>query len=121
MALERTPLVPATRLASLARAGYGAVLLCTPGYLIAAMTGRPPSRRACITARLLGARHLAQAAICGAMPVRGLIEAGTAADSLHAASMFALAVTDREDRAALLADALIATAFAAAAGAALRA
>jgi hypothetical protein len=120
MAVERAPLVPATRWASLARAGYGAALLCTPGYMIAAITGCPASRRARITARVLGARHLAQAAICGAMPVRGLIEAGTAVDGLHAASMFALAGTDRQNRAALLADALIATAFAAAAGAALR-
>jgi hypothetical protein len=120
VAAERTPLVPVTRWASLVRACYGLALLCTPGYLIAAITGEPASRRARLTARVLGARHLAQAAICGAMPVRGLIEAGTAVDSLHAASMFVLAGTDRERRAALLADALVATAFAAVAAGALR-
>jgi hypothetical protein len=120
VAADRTPLVPVTHWASLARAAYGAALLCAPGYLIAAATGCPASRRARVTARVLGARHLAQAAICGAMPVRGLIEAGTAVDSLHAASMFVLASADRDRRAALLADALVATAFAAAATAALR-
>lgn len=119
-AAELAPLVPATRWLSLARAAYGAALLCTPGPLIAAVTGYPASPPARFAARVLGLRHLAQALICGAIPVRGLIEAGAAADSLHAASMFVLAGTDRGRRVALLADALVACTFVAISANALR-
>jgi hypothetical protein len=80
-------------------------------------TGLVPSRRACSVGRLLGARHLLQAVVCGAMPTRWLIRAGAAADLLHAASMLALAGEDTGLQPALVTDAGIATAFAAAAGA----
>jgi hypothetical protein len=119
MLARREPSVPASRWTSLVRAGYGAALLCMPGHLITAVTGFPASRRARVTARVLGARHLAQAAICGAMPVRGLIQAGSAADCLHAASMLVLAGNDRRQRAALVADAQFAAVFAAAGAASL--
>jgi hypothetical protein len=112
--------LPGTRWASLVRAGYGAALICMPGRLIQARSGRPPSRRARAIGRVLGVRHLAQAAICGAAPTRWLIGAGAAADVLHAVSMAALAAEDAELRPALLTDAAIATAFAAAGGASLR-
>jgi hypothetical protein len=120
MPAERTPLVSPSRWTSLVRAGYGAALLCMPGLLITAVTGYPASRQARVAARVLGARHLAQAAICGAMPVRGLIEAGTTADCLHAASMLVLAGSDRQQRAALVADAQFAAVFAAAGAASLQ-
>jgi len=71
-------------------------------------------------ARVLGARHLAQALICGMAPTRWLIRAGTAADMLHAASMLALAGEDASLQPALLIDAGIAGGFAAAGGAFLR-
>jgi hypothetical protein len=109
------------RLAGLARAGYGLALLCAPGLLIGVATGRPPSRRAKAVARLLGARHLAQAAVCGAIPARGLLVAGAAADGLHAASMLALARADARVRRAVLADAGIEALFAASTAAALSA
>jgi hypothetical protein len=83
-------------------------------------TGLVPSRRACAVGRLLGARHLLQAAICGAVPTRWLIRAGAAADLVHAASMLALAGEDTDLQPALVTDAGIATAFAAAGGAFLR-
>lgn len=118
--VSQPPVVSASRWVSLARAGYGAALLCVPGRLIATVSGHPASRPARVTARVLGARHVAQAAICGPVPVRGLIEAGAAADGLHAASMLVLAGTDRGQRVALLADALVAAAFAAVTVAALR-
>jgi hypothetical protein len=91
-----------------------------PGRLITAVTGRQASGRARAVARILGARHLAQAAICGAVPARGLIEAGSAADGLHAASMLVLAGIDPGLRRALLGDALVATTLAAVTAAALR-
>jgi hypothetical protein len=113
--------LPRTRRASLARAGYGLALLCVPGRLITAATGRPASARARAVARVLGVRHLAQAAVCGTLPVRGLLAAGALADSLHAASMLALASSDAQLRRAVLADAAVEAAFAATATRALAA
>jgi hypothetical protein len=112
--------LPGSRWASLARAAYGAALICIPGRLIAAATGRVPSRRACLVGRVLGARHLTQALVCGIMPTCWLIRAGTAIDLLHAGSMAALAAEHADLQTALLTDAGVAAAFAAAGGAFLR-
>ena len=114
------PVLPGSRWASAARAAYGVALICAPGRLISVRTGRAPSRRACFVGRILGARHLFQAVVCGAVPTRWLIRAGTAADLLHAGSMVALAAEDAQLQPALLTDAVIAAAFAAAGGAFLR-
>jgi hypothetical protein len=46
------------------RAGYG----LAPGPLVRLATGRPPSRRTCWTARVLGTRHLVQTALTAAAP-----------------------------------------------------
>jgi hypothetical protein len=112
--------VPQSRWACVVRAGYGVALLCVPGKLIMARTGRRPSRRVRAVARLLGVRHLTQALVCGAVPTRWLIRAGTAADVLHAASMLALAGEDPWLQPAALTDAGIATGFAAVGAAFLR-
>jgi hypothetical protein len=112
--------VPQSRWACVVRAGYGAALVCMPGKLIAARTGRRPSRRVRTVARLLGVRHLTQALLCAAAPTRWLIRAGSAADVLHAASMLALAAEDPWLQPAALTDAGIATGFAAAGAAFLR-
>jgi hypothetical protein len=108
------------RWAGAARACYGAVLLLMPGRVIAAATGRAASRRACVVARVLGARHLAQAVVCGLLPTRPVIAAGATADELHAASMLALSAIAPGVRRAVLADAVTATALAAAGEASLR-
>ncbi len=97
------------------RAGYGAALLCSPAPLIRACTRRTASPRARTVARVLGGRHLAQAALLTGAGTDPLWLAGSAAvDIAHALSMAALAAADRRVRAAALADALIAAAFAAA-------
>jgi hypothetical protein len=96
----------------LARAGYGAALLCAPGPVIRACTGQVPSPRARRVARVLGIRHLAQAAITAWAPGPGLVAAGAAIDVCHAASMLALAAANRPLRRAGLADALAAATLA---------
>jgi hypothetical protein len=113
-------LLPQSRWASLVRASYGVALICRPRQLLQARTGSTPSPRACAVCRVLGVRHLAQAVVCGALPTRWLIRAGTAVDLLHAASMLALASEDERLRPALLTDAAIAGGFAAAAEAVVR-
>ncbi len=87
---ERPP-GPQSLAVPLARAGYGAALLCAPGPMIRACTGQVPSLRARRVARVLGIRHLTQAAITAWAPGPGLIAAGAAIDVCHAVSMLALA------------------------------
>jgi hypothetical protein len=106
------PATLGTRWMSVVRAGYGAALLCVPGPMITAVTGAPASGRVRTVARVLGARQLVQAAVCGLAPGRRLVQAGAAADGLHSASMLALAGTEPTLRRALLADGAIASAFA---------
>jgi hypothetical protein len=99
-------------LVPLARAGYGAALLIAPGPIIGVVTGQPPSRRARQVARVLGVRHLAQAAISALNPGPEVVALGVVVDLLHAASMFAFAAVVPDLRRAELADALAATALA---------
>jgi hypothetical protein len=101
------------RATSLARAGYGAVLLCAPGAVIGLCTGKRASPRARAVARLLGARHLAQAAVTAWTPTHAVLAIGAQADLAHAVSMLALGAADRPLRRAPLSDALVAVSFAA--------
>jgi hypothetical protein len=109
-----------SNLASLARVTYGLALICCPGRLIRLRTGERPSGRACAVGRVLGARHVAQAVVSMAWPTGLVFGAGAAADIAHAGSMVILAGLDPDLRPALLTDAAIAGALAAAGGAALR-
>ena len=96
------------------RAGYGAVLVLAPGPAIWLATGQVPSRRMRRTARLLGARHLVQAALTAVVPLPGTFAAGGEVDTVHAVSMLLLAAVSRSGRRAALTDALTEAAFAAA-------
>ena len=96
----------------LARAGYGAALLCAPGPMIRLCTGRLPDSRTRRVARVLGVRHLAQAAITAWAPGPEVVAAGTVIDLLHAASMLAFAARYQSLRRAELADALVAATLA---------
>ncbi len=101
------------RLIAAARAGYGAALLWSPGPLTQAAAGRATGPGPRTTARVLGVRQLLQAAVTGGDPSPRGLRLGAATDAAHAASMAALAVTDRRWRRAALIDALAATTFAA--------
>lgn len=94
------------------RAGYGGLLVLAPGAV--GRLGRRESidERTRRVARILGARHLAQAAVssrAGGYPVLAL---GAALDLLHASSMGVLGVLDRSHRRTATLDALIAASFA---------
>jgi hypothetical protein len=65
-------------------------------------------------ARLLGARHVAQAMLTALAPLPGAFVAGAEVDALHATSMLILAAADRAARRAALTDAVAEAAFAAA-------
>ncbi len=73
-------------------------------------------------ARVLGARHLLQAALTtAAASSRPSLGIGAAVDLAHAASMAAVALADRQVRRLTLSDALIESTFAAAGVSAARA
>jgi Domain of unknown function (DUF5911) len=74
-------------------------------------TSRAPRTRA--VARVLGVRHLIQAAVTAAVPNAAVLTIGAQVDLAHAASMLALAATSRPLRRAGLADGLTAAVFAA--------
>ena len=105
---------PAARLLQLTRASYGVALIMAPGLVTFAATGRFPDRRVRRVAQVLGARHLAQAAVTAFVPVPDVFALGAGADAAHAASMVMLAAADRAARPAALTDALAEAVFAAA-------
>ena len=101
------------------RACYGAALLLAPGPLIRICTGYPADSRVRLTARVLGVRHLIQAALTagagpGSGPGAGGLAASAAIDLVHAASMAGLAAASRPMRRTALTDAMLETALAAA-------
>ncbi|GEM_PF-1257492 len=103
------------------RAGYGAALVLAPGPAIRIATGRLPSRRARRVARVLGTRHLIQAALTAAAPGPAVLEIGGQLDAVHTASMLLLAAVSPAGRRAALTDALTEAALAAASFSASRA
>ncbi len=58
--------------------------------------------------RLLGARQLFQAAASQLQPTPSILVTGVVVDGVHAASMIALAIRDRQWRRAALGEALVA-------------
>jgi len=96
------------------RAAYGAALVLAPGPAIRLATRRHPSRRTCRVARVLGTRHLVQAALTAAAPGPGMLAIGGQVDAVHTASMLLLTAVSRGGRRAALADALVEAALAAA-------
>jgi hypothetical protein len=98
---------------SLTRAAYGAVLLCAPGVVISRCTGQSASTRSRAVVRVLGSRHLLQAAVTARAPSALALRAGAQVDLAHAVSMLALGTVGRPMRRAELADGLVAAIFAA--------
>ena len=99
-------------------AAWGGILVCVPARLIR-LAGEVPSPSSRRVLRLLGVRHLGQAAVTAARPGPAALRAGGVVDILHAASCAGLALADaRWRRAAVLgcsgATALAAAGFAAA-------
>jgi hypothetical protein len=101
-----------TRALLAARAGYGMVLVLTPGLAIGLVTGRIPTRRACRVAQVLGIRHLVQAVLTVAAPRPEVFAVGGQVDAVHVASMLVTAAWPAERRIALT-DALVEAALAA--------
>jgi hypothetical protein len=105
---------PEVRWLTAIRAAWGGVLLTVPGLILHRLPEQPDSGLVAAVARILGLRHLVQAAIVARDPTRERILAGAAVDAAHATSMLALAVLRPDHRALGLADAAVASTFTAA-------
>lgn len=95
---------------SAVRAGFGGICLAAPEAVPG--LGHPLDDRARWFLRILGARQLIQAGLIGAAPTAVRHGIGGAVDTVHAATMFALAKADRRRRHPALANAFVALAFA---------
>lgn len=96
----------------LIRTAYGTTALIAPGAVEHLLSGHAPDERARTVIRILGARHLLQAAVT-ARGSRGIHLLGCGVDLLHALTAAGLAVVDERRRPAAAANAAIALAFAA--------
>jgi hypothetical protein len=94
------------------RAAWGAVLMLAPDQLVALAGGRP-DRASRMTLRVLGARHVLQAAALWRWPQPAVRRLGVAVDLLHGGTSAALAVADRRRRRVAAADAVVALLWAA--------
>jgi hypothetical protein len=90
-----------------ARAMLGSTYLLFPRVPLQG-TGPGPGRHGATAARILGARHLAQALVTSGHPPAAVLALGAEADAAHAASMAVLGLLSRRWRRVALTDALIA-------------
>ncbi|SCG62406.1 hypothetical protein [Micromonospora inositola] len=104
--MDPTTAVPVWHTSALARVLWGGTLTLAPRRVLGAL-GRP-SGLAVATLRVLGVRHLVQAAVTLRRPTPVVLTGGAAADALHAVSAVALAAVDRRQRRIALLDTAIA-------------
>lgn len=93
---------------AVARIIYGGALLGCTTQTLQLLHAPRDDRWAVTVARVLGVRHLLQAAITLAAPTRKVVLAGAIADFLHGASDVAAAVAEPRWRPAATADAVVA-------------
>lgn len=98
---------------ALARTVYGAVLLLSPGDVVERAAGERGGSGFTTVRRVLGARHLVQAAATANDPGRGRLLAGVVVDVLHAASMLPVVAFGDDHRRSAMLSALVAAVLAA--------
>ncbi|MEU2616344.1 hypothetical protein ABZ570_33005 [Micromonospora sp. NPDC007271] len=104
--MDPTTPTPMWHTSGLARLAWGATLIVAPRRVL--RRWGHPSRLAVGTLRVLGVRHLAQAAVTLRRPAPAVLVVGAAADLLHGTSALALAAIDRRQRRLALLDSAIA-------------
>ena len=96
------------------RAGWGLALVLAPRWVLTHVHRVRIDRPAVVVARILGTRHLAQAALTVRDPGPRVLALGAGVDALHALSGLGLAAVDPSRASAGLIDASITSGFAAA-------
>ncbi len=76
----------------LVRGAWGLACLVAPHHVDRATGSRPADHRAVVVTRVLGARHLAQAALSGIAPGPATLAVGVWVDVVHSATAVVLAV-----------------------------
>jgi hypothetical protein len=113
--LSRLRVRPATwRAIEVARAAWGAALLIGPRVMLEHVHQVRADSGSIAVARLLSARHLAQAAFSGIRPTPAILALGVWVDTAHAGTALVLAATDRARARAAITDAAVAAGWAAA-------
>lgn len=97
----------------LARATWGAALLIAPQQVLERVHHLEVDSAALRVARILGARHIAQAVLSGLDPSPEVLAMGVWVDGAHAASAVGLAGADRHRARAGVTDAAVAAVWAA--------
>lgn len=100
------------RAIELIRAGWGGVLLAAPADVLSHIHGVRVDRKAIVVTRILGARHLVQAALSGVNPGPEVLAAGVWVDTVHSATALGLALADRRRARGGVTDALVAASWA---------
>ncbi len=83
------------RLIEVARAGWGSALLFAPQVVLDHVHHAEADARTLLIARVLGARHVTQAALSGVRPSPEVLVIGVWVDAAHAFTALALALLDR--------------------------
>jgi hypothetical protein len=96
---------------ALLRAGWAIALLLVPEKVL--RTGGPAPTAAIAVARVLGVRHLLQAAASAAAPTASVAVLGAVVDTVHTGTCAVLAVVSPRWRRAALLDAAVESGFAA--------
>ena len=99
------------RLIEVVRAGWGTALLVAPRATLGGV-GVRVDRHSVVVARILGARHLTQAALSGLAPSPEVVAMGVWVDGVHALTAAGLAAVDRDRARAGLLDAAVAAVWA---------
>lgn len=105
--MGRGELTPTAAVGELTRLVWGGLLLAAPDQVLRVMGGDPGSTPSTIL-RVLGVRHLVQAAVLLRWPTPEAFRLGAVADGLHALTAVAL-IADRRRRRVALTDAAVAT------------
>lgn len=111
--------ISTARAAAISRALWGAGLLLAPRAVLRGLGGRR-SDLAVVTVRVLGVRHLIQAAVTGWRPGPAVLAVGAGVDALHGLTAVLLAGLDRRQRGPAVAETGLAAAWITAAAAARR-
>ena len=82
-----------SRKIELLRGGWGAAMLVAPRQVMQAMDVRVDAK-SMVIGRILGARHLTQAALSGFRPSPEVLAMGVWVDTVHALTALALASAD---------------------------
>jgi hypothetical protein len=97
-----------SRKVELLRAGWGAALVVAPDQVMSNVHGLHVDRKSITVVRILGARHLIQAALSGLRPSPDVLAMGVWIDAVHALTALGLAVLDKRRARAGLTDAAFA-------------